>query len=199
MKQQILIIHGGNVFDTHEHYLADLKSREVTLDRMRRKGWKDKLQEMLGEDYDVLHPLMPNSQNARYAEWKIWLEKIILLLDEPMILIGHSLGGITLAKYLSENDCPKKIRASFLVAPPYNTETRHPRADFNISLDLQKFSRQGGKIFLYHSRDDEVVPFPNFEAYKSRLPKAETRTFEDRGHFNSDEFPEIVEDIKSLR
>lgn len=200
MKQQILVIHGGNTFKTHEEYLDYLThKKKVSLDKLRRNGWKDRLQGTLGDNYDVLLPHMPNSENARYGEWKIWLEKIAPLLDEEVILVGHSLGGITLVKYLSENDFPKKIKAVFLIAPAYDSIAGDfDMADFMISADLKKIFEQVGKVFIYHSKDDEVVPFSNFERYETELPEAVFRTFEDRGHFNQTEFPEIVEDIKSL-
>lgn len=39
---------------------------------------------------------MPNSNNAHYQEWKIIFDKIVTLLDEDVIFISHSLGGIFL-------------------------------------------------------------------------------------------------------
>ena len=152
MKKQIVVIHGGDAFDTYGEYLSYLKNKEVSLERIQFKDWKRNLSDDLGVEAQVLTPQMPNSQNARYLEWKIWFEKIISLLGENVIFVGHSLGGIFLAKYLSENNYQKIIKAVFLVAAPYNTETDHPLVDFNIENDLSSFARQGGKIFLYHSK-----------------------------------------------
>ncbi|MFA6295075.1 MAG: alpha/beta fold hydrolase [Candidatus Paceibacterota bacterium] len=199
MSQQILVIHGGNAFLTYDEYLSYLKSKELSLEKLRFKDWKRNLADVLGKGYDVFAPQMPNSQNARYSEWKIWFEKIIPLLNEPIILIGHSLGGIFLAKYLSENNFPKNVKATFLVAAPYNTEEQHPLVDFNILGNLSGLIRQGGDIFVYQSKDDQVVPFTNVLDYQKRLPNAHVRIFEDRQHFNQAEFPEIVDDIKSLK
>ena len=198
MAKQICIIHGGNAFEKYEDYLLYLKSKEITLDKLNFKDWKRNLSEVLGNDYQVLTPQMPNSYNARYVEWKIWFEKLISLFDDTVVLIGHSLGGIFLAKYLSENDYPKKIKATFLVAAPYNTENEHPLVDFIISKDLSRFAKQGGEIFIYQSKDDEVVPFSNVLNYQVALPKVHIKIFENKQHFNQNEFPEIVEDIKSL-
>jgi hypothetical protein len=116
-----------------------------------------------------------------------------------VIFLGHSLGGIFLVKYLSGETYPKKIRATMLVAAPYNTPTDWPYADFNIVTPLTKFATQGGKIFLYQSEDDVDVPFSNFERYRAELPTATARTFTDRGHFLQEEFPELVDDIRSLK
>jgi uncharacterized protein len=198
MKQQILLIHGGDAFDNYEEYLENLKSWDLTLDRIRAKGWKSNLQTALGESFDVLCPKMPNPQNAKYEEWKILFDKIITLLNDDIILIGHSLGGIFLVKYLSENKFSKKIKALILVAPPYNTPDIHPLADFVLLKPLEDISKQIKQIIIYHSKDDKVVPFSNTKYFKDEIPNLELITFEDRGHFNQEEFPEIVEKIKNL-
>lgn len=200
MQIQVFVIHGGHARDTYEEYIENLKSREVDLEYLRKKtkSWKQLLGEELGANYDVYNPQMPSKENAKYVEWKIWFEKFIPYMSHEVILIGHSLGGIFLAKYLAENDFPKSIRATFLIAAPYNTLTEHPRADFNILSTLQKFSDQGGEIYIYHSKDDQIVPFSNFERYQAELPNAQARIFADKGHFNDESFPELLQDIELL-
>lgn len=199
MKQQVLVIHGGNAFDSYDEYLEDLKKKEIKPQKLRAYGWKNNLGNVLGENFDVITPEMPNAQNAKYLEWKIWFEKIIPYLENGLILIGHSLGGIFLAKYLSENKFPKRIKALILVAPPYNTAKIHPLADFNLTKPLNNLSKQIDKIILFQSRDDKIVPFANSKHYKNEIPNLELIIFENRGHFSEDEFPEIVEKIKLLR
>jgi uncharacterized protein len=198
-KQQIIVIHGGNAFDKYEDYIEDLKTKEVSLERLLYKDWKKNLPEVLGEQYEIIAPQMPNALNARYLEWKIWFSRLTPLFAKEVILIGHSLGGIFLAKYLSENKYPKKIKAVFLVAAPYNTEKQHPLVGFNLQKDLSKFQKQAGKIYAYHSKDDFVVPFSNLKSYQKALPKMKVKIFKDRIHFNQESFPEIVDDIKKLK
>jgi predicted alpha/beta hydrolase family esterase len=202
MKHQIIFIHGGDVYDTYEEYLEELKITVMDaerFERLRSKKWRDSLPEKLGEDFDVFWPSMPNNKNAKYLEWKIWLEKLLPFFSNEVILIGHSLGGIFLAKYLSENQYPKKIKALFLVAAPYDaTGTDYKMADFILPEHLTKISNQVENIYLYHSKDDPVVPVTNLEKFHNELPLAKVTVFEDRQHFNQSDFPEIVEDIKSL-
>lgn len=109
MKTQVVVIHGGDPFNTYEEYLTFLKNKELTLERLRRKDWKVPFENNLGEQYEVLAPAMPNKQNAKFSEWKLWFEKVTPLLNNEVILVGHSLGGIFLTKYLSENAYPKKF------------------------------------------------------------------------------------------
>lgn len=200
MKKQVIVIHGGDTFSSYGEYLDDLKNKTVdSLHYFKSKDWKDFLQEELGEGYEVIRPKMPNKQNAKYVEWKIWFEKILPLLNDEIILIGHSLGAIFLPKYLSENSISKKVLGTFLVSAPFDSQDAdYELADFTLSSDLSGIEQQGGKIFLYHSKDDPAVRFADLAKYQRVLPGAEAKTFEVRGHFTQEEFPEIVRDIKSL-
>lgn len=192
MKQQVVVIHGGHAFNTYKEYLAFLKSYKIDINRLKTKRWKENLAEGLGKNFDVILLKMPNPMNAKYNEWKIMLERLFPFLSGSPILLGHSLGGIFLAKYLSENKFPKKILATFLVAAPYH------RGDFILSKNLNKLRKQGGKIFLYHSKDDSIVPFSDSEKYKRFIPEAETVIFKNWRHFDQTEFPEIIRRIKSI-
>jgi len=195
--QQVLVIHGGDAFASYEEYVNSLKTYEVDLSRSTSKGWKQMLQENLGGTYQVISPTMPNKWNAKYLEWKIIFEKYIPHLTDSVILVGHSLGGSFLAKYLSEETFPKSIKATFLIAPPYNKDEDRDLVEFTLPESLAKLENQGGKIFIYHSKDDPIVSFGELEKYEKNLPSANIKTFEDRGHFIQETFPEIIEDIKS--
>jgi len=201
MKQQIIVIHGGTTFNTYKEYLSFLKNREVDLDNfIMGTDWKGTLEKKLSKNFEILFPGMPNKTNARYKEWKIWFERIIPFLRNNVILVGHSLGGIFLAKYLSENKLPKKIKATIFVAAPFDAaNSEESLGDFRLPGSLSKFSKQSEIIYLIQSKDDPVVPFVEFEKYKKALPQAKTMIFDSRGHFNQEAFPEIVNIIKTLR
>ncbi len=196
MKQQILVIHGGDAFATYDEYIAYLNARAIDLHK--NESWKRKLTERLGEGYDVILSSMPNSLNAKYLEWKIVFEKYLALCDDNLILLGHSLGGVFLAKYLSEEKIQKTVRATLFIAAPYEEDGGRKLAEFAITSSLDGVAAQGGKLFFYHSKDDPVVAFSELAKFQHELPNATYRIFEDRQHFNQEEFPEIVEDIKTL-
>ncbi len=197
--KQVLIIHGGNIWKRYEDYFDYLKTRELSLERLKQRDWKKDFQNgALGEGYDVIAPQMPNGQSAVYAEWKLWFERILGLLDQDLILIGHSLGGIFLAKYLAENDINRKVLGTILVAPPFDIDEHQNNGQFSLPSSLDRFASQGGKVFLYFSKDDPVVPFADLAKYEQVLPSATPRVFEDRKHFNQETFPELVADIKAL-
>jgi uncharacterized protein len=201
MKHQVIVIHGADAYRMREEYLDFLRTFQIDFEALRsgKKGWKDGLGKTLGNDFEVIAPRMPNKENARFEEWKIWFEKLIPFLNPRVTLVGHSMGGIFIAKYLSENTPPFTVDASFLVAPPFDEETSpEALADFNFSSDLTGFAARGGRIHIYQSKDDDVVPFADFEKYREALPGAEFRVFEDRGHFRQETFPELVADIRAL-
>lgn len=199
MKKQVLVIGGGTSFDTYDDYIDYLKNKEIDLDRLKpRTDWKSTLADKLGGDYEVFLPSMPNKRNAKYKEWKIWFERILPLLNNEVILIGHSLGAAFLAKYLSLNKISTSIRATILVSAPMKMEQKgETLIQFSPPQNLKKLSEQCKKIYLIHSKDDQIVKFEHLEKYKKALPDAELIIFKDRGHFLQENFPEIVELVRN--
>lgn len=195
MKTQVVVIHGADAFETYEEYIAALQQHVLDFGTVQGKGWKVHLEERLGDAYEVIRPSMPNKGNARYREWKIWFKKYIPYLRDGVILIGHSMGGIFLAKFLEEEKLPITVRATLLVAPPYDEETAS-LVDFVLPTSLTQFAEQGGAITLFFSKDDPVVPFNALRKYTEALPQAKEMVFEHYGHFNTEEFPELVDVIK---
>jgi predicted alpha/beta hydrolase family esterase len=117
------------------------------------------------------------------------------------ILIGHSLGGSFLLKYLSEEKIERAIAGIFLLAIPYwggdgwryeGYESIALRKDFASKLP------RGAPIFLYHSRDDEWVPFAHLALYAAELPRATIREFDERGHQFKNDLSEVARDIKNI-
>lgn len=195
--QQVIVIHGGDSFRTRRQYLQALKRWPVSLNAfLPGSDWKAGLPRALGRSYQVLLPKMPNKSNARFDEWKIWFERMFPYLRHNVILVGHSLGGTFLAKYLSENKFPKKIKALILVAAAHNNTS--DIGDFRLTRPVSKVTKQSRQIFLIHSQDDPIVPFFELKKFRQDFPAAETRIFKNRGHFNQRQFPEIVRLIKKI-
>lgn len=199
--QQILIIHGGDTYSSTKAFLEDLERKELDFETLRApmNDWKRNLAEDIGDAYEVLRPRMPNGNDARYVAWKIWFEKILPRLDDNVILVGHSLGAAFLIKYLAENTVTRTVRGTFLVGAPYDDggDARYS-TEFNPPEDLSKFTKQSGMITFYHSTDDPIVPFSDFEKYRLRLPNARFVPCSGRKHFFDEHFPELVKDIQTL-
>jgi predicted alpha/beta hydrolase family esterase len=198
MKKQVVIVHGGDTFASYEEYLKFLRNFPINIERYKtdKDDWKPWLREKLGQNYEVILPTMPNKTNAQFEEWKLWFNKLIPFLNKEVILVGHSLGATFLAKYLSENDFPKKIKGVFLVGAVFDKDSEGYSL-VNFALP-NKLNLQTKNIYLYHSKDDPVVPFSALHKFEKALPAAHSRTFEDRKHLNQEEFPELLTDIQNL-
>lgn len=199
MKKQVLIIHGGNTFTNYSEYIESLKTKKIELEKLKyRIDWKDSITDDLGDKFEVLVPRMPNGTNAKYNEWKIWFEQIISLLKDNVILIGHSLGGIFLVKYLSQNLLATKVKAVVLISAPYKELDTEEIGDFSLPKSLSKLNKQIKNIVLIQSEDDPVVPASHVYLYKKQLPDAELILFKANGHFQQMHFPELVKLIKTI-
>lgn len=197
-KTQILVIHGGMTFKNKRDYLSFLKTREISIEK--KISWTgDFLERSLGESFQIIKPRMPLQDNARYHEWKIHLERHFPLLNDNLILIGSSLGGIFLAKYLSEQKFPKSILSTYLICPPYDNTlpTEDLVSGFKIKKDLSLLDNSSENLYLMFSKDDDVVPPSHAEEYRKKLKSAKVIVYESKnGHFKIAEFPEIIEMIK---
>lgn len=203
--KQVVFIHGGDSFSKHEDFLNHL--REVELWDPKGQGsehWNKSLRKYLSPDYELFQPSMPNKNNANYVEWKIWFERHVQFLHDEVILVGWSLGGMFLAKYLSENTLPVNVGKLYLLAAPCgdyldpNNETSgNDCGTFKFSVtELEQLSRQVENIQIWHSKDDFVVPYQHALEYIKALPGAKLVTFSDRNHFLQADFPELVASIK---
>jgi uncharacterized protein len=198
MRQQVIIIGGGETFKNYQEYINYLEKAQPNLKRNKEKRWKENLKDDLGNKFDVVRLRMPNTDNAKYKEWEIVFKRTIPFLSNNLILIGHSLGGIFLVKYLAENKFPKKIKAIFLVAAPFCQKKEDWLDGFKLPAKLVKLQEQAEKIFIYHSKDDSLVPFSHFNKYKKTIPKAENKLFNKKGHFSQSHFIELTKEIKKL-
>lgn len=197
--KQVIVIHGGTTFKKYEDFLAHLASKTVYIERLQYKPqWKELLQENLGSDYQVLLPSMPNPSNARYAEWKLWFERLTEVLYDDVTLVGHSLGGIFLAKYLSENKLPIKIAATILIAAPFDDESLEDLTDFKITNLSPVLTEQAGRLVFFNGKDDPVISWSDCEKYQKVLPTAEFKTLTAPDHFVRADFPELVSLLKEV-
>src|SRR5260221_3924928 len=127
------------------------------------------LQEQLGSDYHVLAPDMPDPDHPRYLTWRDQIEQELDKLAADVLLIGHSLGGSMLLKYLAEGTYQRPIAGMFLVAVPYWGK-QDWELEYAVPEDFASHLPPIRHLFLYHSRSDEEVRFLLFGAIKNNCP-----------------------------
>jgi len=203
-KQQVFYIHGGESYENHVDYLERLKNKDIwdLPGSDSAKKWTSTLAIDLGADYEVFMPMMPNKQNAKYQEWKIWFERHFEHLNDDVVLVGCSLGAMFLYKYFIENDAPFRVKSLILMAAPLPellaAEERDSGDFLYKTADVPNITTKAESILVVHSKDDFLVPYEHALKYKVALPQAELVTFDDKNHFLVAELPELVERIKAL-
>jgi uncharacterized protein len=193
-KSQLFLIHGGMTFRKRKDYVDYLKTRDISIQKRRR--WSEGfIDQKLGKRFEIIRPRMPQQDDAKYEDWKIYFERHFPYLRDNIILIGSSLGGIFLAKYLSEHKFPRKILSTYLICPPFDDSL--PGEDlaggFRLRSDLTKMEKQTKNLYLMFSKTDDVVPLEHADKFRKKLKKARFIVFKDKnGHFKISRFPEIV-------
>ena len=181
MKKHVLFIHGGG----EGAYEEDNKLAAS-------------LQVALGPLYEVRCPKMPDEDSPEYKVWKERIAQELAALDGEAILVGHSLGGSILLKYLSEEKVGKTVAGMFLLAPPYWGSEDWEVGEYELQEGFASKLPEESPVYFYHSRDDELVPFAHLALYAQRLPKATMREFDDRGHQFDGDLSEVARDIEWL-
>lgn len=139
-------------------------------------GWIDKLPHARRvEQHDFETPNL--------ADWIHEIEKQILLSERPVVLVGHSLGALTVA-HMAEALGKLPVIAAFLVTPP----------------ELDGPSTIADKLTGFQARPNDPLPVPSF-LVASRTDPYATYAFSeacaaawgselidagDAGHINSD-------------
>ena len=180
-KIQIFMVHGGMTFKNKKDYLHFLKTRKISIEE-KIKWSNEFFKKKLGKDFEIIKPRMPLQDNAKYEEWKIHFERHFPQLRNNIILIGSSLGGIFLAKYLSENKFPKKILSTYLICPPFDNtlEGEDLVGGFKLKSDLSLLEKNSKNLYFMFSKDDDVVPVSHAEKYRKKLKNANIIIFESK-------------------
>ena len=160
------------------------------------------LRQLLGREYEVHYPAMQPEDEANYETWKGQIEQNLAALDGMVIVVGHSLGASILIKCLAEGDI-KKITAILLIATPFWGGDKGWKYEGYEALALPEgHAKQlpaNARVFFYHSRDDEIVPFAHLALYAQKFPQATIRELNRRGHQLNNDLSEVAEDIRSLQ
>jgi uncharacterized protein len=183
VKGQVLLVHSAGPQGRHEGS-GELVAR---------------LEDMLGEDFEVLFPKMPDPDNPRYEPWRTEIQRTLGGLQaESPVLVGHSLGGSILLKYLCEEGLGQPAGGVLIVAAPF-WGTSGWEAEYALPDPTPTATSGLPPTFLFHSRDDEEIPFSHLERYANRFPDATVHPLDGTGHlFDRGDISEIVETVRSL-
>jgi uncharacterized protein len=160
------------------------------------------LRHLLGSSYEVHYPEMKNEDDADYETWANQIKEEVGTLDGAIIVVGHSVGASVLIKFLSEQKINKTVLGIFLIAAPFwggdNGWTYDGYETLVVPKEGVSKLLTDVPIFLYHSRDDETVPFTHLSLYADMFPMATKYELDRRGHQLNNDLSEVAHDIKNL-
>ncbi|HLV99273.1 MAG TPA: alpha/beta fold hydrolase [Ktedonobacterales bacterium] len=156
------------------------------------------LQQALGADYQVHYPRMPNEGAPDYTLWKGPIHSMLAALHGESILVGHSVGGYLLVKYVTQEPLPSApIRGICLIATPYpGGDEQWQFEGFSLPEDFGRKFPANARIWLYHSPDDQTVPFAHMGLYAKHIPGATVRETAG-GHQLNNDVAQVAQDIRA--
>lgn len=181
MSKRVLFVHGAGegAYEEDEPLAASLRYH-------------------LGADYEVHLLRMPTSYEATFAEWVAPIELALERTTEPVHLVGHSVGGSVLLKFLSERHVGAAAGLSVIAAPFWGADDFWTWEEARLPANAATKLAYLHGVFLYHAVDDEVVPHSHMAMYGALLPEAVTRTVESGGHQLGNDLGEVASDIARL-
>ena len=147
-------------------------------------------------------PAMPNTDNPQCADWLAYLQKIVGVVDKDTFLVGHSLGTITILKYLNNLKEGENLGGVILVAGS-TQNPGYPQLDsfFTQGLDFEKIKKTSDNFIVIHSDDDPVVPLTMGQKMSDDL-QAEFILMPRLGHLNAGnglfQMPIVLEKILKM-
>jgi uncharacterized protein len=155
------------------------------------------LERALGADYEVHCPQMPDEDNPSYAAWTTEIETRLVGFNCAVTVVGHSVGGSVLLKYVCERAPGPRIAGLFVLAAPFWGASEGWRWDEGtLPADAASKLASNWPLLLYHSRDDEVVPFGHLALYAARLPRATVRALDEGGHQFRNDLAGVAADVR---
>jgi hypothetical protein len=156
------------------------------------------LARLLGGEFEVRYPFMPNEAAPEYINWKATILEGLRALGDEAFVVAHSVGGAVVVRLLAEAGPPKPLAGLFLVAAPYIGVGGWVIGGFETPADLAAGIPQTLAIYLYHGTSDEIVPFGHLDLYARVLPRACLRCLRDRDHQLNGDLSEVAQDIRAI-
>jgi len=177
MEKRVLIIHGWES-NSKEHWFLEEKERL----------------EKLG--HEVLVPDMPNTFHPKKEEWVKVIEDFAP--DDDSILVGHSLGGVSVLRYLERIN--KKIPKCILMATPIrklkSSEYDFRPIDnfFEPDFNWEKIKQNCEDFIIINQTKDPWVPLQHGKDLADYIG-GRLITIEGDNHFDTIDFSMLEECI----
>lgn len=157
--------------------------------------------------FEVKVPAFPETEAPKQSKWVSYLSEQIGVPDENLYLIGHSVGCITILRYLESLPENQKVGGVVLVAG-YTDDIGYKELGnyFETAIDFQKIKTKSKSGFIaIHSDNDPYVNLKYGDIFKKELG-AEVIVKHNMKHFSGaiegekacTELPDVVKSIEKL-
>ena len=133
---------------------------------------------------------MPDPVYAREKKWIPFMHDE-LKCDESTIIIGHSSGAAAALRYAEKYKVYGIVLVSAYVSD-LGDETERKSGYFNRPWEWGKMKQNCNLIIQFGSTDDPFIPWSEMQTVADALD-VELHRYEEKGHFMSFQFPELVE------
>lgn len=142
------------------------------------------------ESFEVAIPQMPDTDHPTVNKWVPYLAKIAGAVSRDDYFVGHSLGGITILRFLETLKDGEKVGGCVLVAafakpPVYEGDMT---SFFQTPIDWAKIRSHCSKFVAIHSDNDPFVPLGYADDFKNNLV-AKIIVEHNMNHFSGDDNP----------
>lgn len=161
--------------------------------------------QLIVRDIHTVAVEMPNGYAPEYSVWKREFERFDI--TEDTILVGHSLGGGFLIRWLSEENV--KVGKVVLVAPWLGSmagDDRYAKGEvdmsfFDFEIDAEIASKTKSITILESTDDDDDIK-RTVAFVRDNIKNIKYIELENKGHFTlkslrTDAFPELLKEIIS--
>lgn len=172
---KIVLIHGNSGGLSTDHWFPFLK------------------QALENDGFVVDARDFPDNQIAHENVWLPFLKDVVNA-NENTILIGHSSGAVAAMRYAEQN----RIFASVLVGVNFtdlNDDNEKASGYYNHPWNWGKIKSNQNWILQFNSTDDPYIPISEARFIHERLG-TEYYEFDNRGHFMTTDFPEVLDLLK---
>lgn len=135
------------------------------------EGWRPWLKnELEKESFEVIVPAMPDTNYPKITAWVPHLIKTVGKPTENDYFVGHSLGCITILRYLETLDKKEKISGSVLVAG-FSDDLGYQelKGFFETPINWSKIKGHCEKFVAIMSDNDPYVPLRHGDVFHKQL------------------------------
>ena len=135
------------------------------------KGWYPWLKDNLDKrGFEVTVPSMPDTETPKMDAWLKHLANVVGEPDKECYFVGHSLGCITILRYLETFEEGQEIGGAVLVAG-FSDNLGFNELDtfFTKPLDWEVIKSRCRGFIAIHSDNDPYVPLKHGDIFKEEL------------------------------